>query len=844
MKIRPLASIGWWLAAAAALSFGPRALGQEQPADAAESQEPASAPPPPARTARPTPPQKEPDIRAMAADGLARMSLIILRDIPSPSADDYRVSAMGLRIAQRLCPGGVDEELLRLEREAWKAAGDHDEALELTRKLVRIAPDDAVALLTVLSSRIHALQDSDQRLAAYDRLLGAEGKALDPAIRSRLSLDAALLARENGDEAGFVRRLTDATTLDATNKDAAVLYATYFLDRATNALERADLLGNIILAGPTDVNAYNNLASELFQKCAFRGATRFYDCATNLILAAGEQLTIDDIFDRFLATWMAEGPQACEKQLQTMLDERLASVVAMRNQMKASGLDPGPESEVRLPTRFEILRLAMAFAAGDREKLEKSIQSMAAVVAEQSEMIDGRESPFNDLTEEQAASTKQQFRLELIFARLWAGVQVDEAEADFKEMLEAESSIDIGATATERFNAMIAVRRGNVDDGLARLNALAGQDLASALGAAIALEAAGRRDEAIRAYARIALNNANSAIGAAARGRLETLVGQPLGQTPDAIALDKWAADFAPWLNSISEGPRRFMSLKARHVEPQVSLFERIQIEIRLRNSSRWPLALGPEAAINSRIMLTPRVTVMGKDTPEMSMPEVLDVARRLRLSPGEELSVKVWADRGSVGTLAQLTATRATRIRWRLLQGYRMDAERQFLPGALSLSCETDLVSIESFADMTNEELITAISSAEGRRFCEALLIAQGSGARRLPGESPQQNMERRKAFAEALAGHIEQRSEYERLWSLTVALPGGLFHAGSSLVDSVRNDPSPLVKAALLIGPYRSVDVTDPPDLSHDEDPDIARMGKLVNELRARRDAAEAQP
>ena len=837
MNMRPFGSLGCRLTAAAALALCTSAHAQEQP-----PAEPVATPAPTPARPLPTRPQKEPDIRAMAADGLARMSLIILRDIPAPGADDYRISALGLRMAQTMRPDGIDEELMRLEREAWKAAGDHEEVLELTRKLVRIAPNDSVALLTVLASRIQALQDIDQRVAAYDRLLGSEGQAIDPAIRSRLALDAALLLRENGDEAGFVRRLTDATTLDVTNKDAAVLYATYFLDRTTNARERADLLGNIILAGPTDVSAYNNLAIELFRKCAFRGASRFYDCATNLILAAGDQLSVDDVFDRMLVTWLAEGPAACEKQLQAMLDERLASVVSMRNQMKASGLDPGPEPEIRLPTRFEMLRLAMAFAAGNREQLEKSIQSMAAVVAEQSEMIDEREAPFDKLTEEQAASTKQQFRLELIFARLWAGVQTEEAQADLKAMLEAEDAIDIGPTATERFNAMIAVRSGNVEEGLSRLNALADRDLASAIGAAIALEVAGRRDEAIRAYARIALHQANSAIGAAARGRLETLVGQPLAPTPDAVALDKWAAEFAPWLNSISEGPRRFMSLKARHIDAQISLFDRIQVEITLRNASRWPLALGPEATMSSRIMLTPRVTVLGKDTQEMVMPEVLDIARKLRLSPGEEISVQVWADRGSVGTLAQLTATRATRIRWRLLQGYRMDAERQFLPGALSLSCETDLVSIDSFADLTDEEMIEAIRSAQGRPFYEALLIAQGSGARRKPGESPQQNLERRTAYAEALASNIEERAEYDRLWALTVALPGGLFHAGHALVDAVRNDPSPLVKAALLIGPYRSVEVTDPPDLSHDEDPLVARMGKLVNEFRARRDAAAA--
>lgn len=832
-----------WLVGAAALALAGSAVAQDQPASTPVETGPAPTAPEPAppALARPARTQAPPDIQTMAADGLARMSLIILRDIVSPTPDDYRLSALGLRIAQRMRPGGVDEEFLRLERDAWQAAGDEAEAMDATRKIARLAPDDSVTLLAVLSSRIQALQDSDQRMAAYDRLLGKEGEAIDPAIRSRLALDAALLARENGDEAGFVRRLTESTTLDATNKDAAVLYGTYFLDRTTDSRERADLLGNILLADPTDVNAYTNLAIEMFRQGAFVAATRFYDCATHLFLAAGEQLSADEVFDRFLATWMAEGPVACEKQLESMLDERRAVLYAERTRLTSVGLDPGPEIVPRLPTRFEILRLAIAFAAGDIERMQASITSIGALAAEQIDLMEKREPPFEKMTEEQAAAATRQLKLELVFARLWAGVEIDQAEADLNSMADADLRIDLGAAGSERFRAMIAVRRGDVEQGLARLKALADEDLAAALGVGIALEAAGKRDEAIRTYAKLALNHANSAIGAAARGRVETLVGQPLAKTPGAIDLENWASAFAPWLETVSSGPRRYMALSARHVKSQIDLLDRIEVEIRLRNSSRWTLALGPEAPISSRIMLTPRVTVMGVDSAEMCLPEVLDISRRLRLGPGEEIKFVVWAGRGSVGTLTQLTATRATRVRWRLLQGYQMDSERQFQPGSLSLSCETDLLSIDSVPDATREQLLERISTSEGRDLYEALLVAQGSGARRMPGETGEQNLERRLSFAEALAARLPQLNELERLWALTVALPGGLFHAGPPLVESARKDNSPLVKAALLIGPYRSSEVSDPPDLSGDEDPDIARMGQLVNEYRARRQAAD---
>ena len=52
-------------------------------------------------------------------------------------------------------------------------------------------PSDTVAQLRLISARIGQFQTAEERLAAYERFTGPEGKGLDPAIRSRLALDAA-----------------------------------------------------------------------------------------------------------------------------------------------------------------------------------------------------------------------------------------------------------------------------------------------------------------------------------------------------------------------------------------------------------------------------------------------------------------------------------------------------------------------------------------------------------------------------------------------------------------------------------------------------------------------------
>ena len=130
-----------------------------------------------------------PDTTRLASDALARLALTALREIIDPTPDDYRLSALALRVARRAYPNDV--ELLRLEIDAWDAAGDQDSAIAGTRQLVRLNPVDDVAWLRIVNHNIRRLQNAEERLAAYDRLLGPDGRALDPSIRSRLALDAA-----------------------------------------------------------------------------------------------------------------------------------------------------------------------------------------------------------------------------------------------------------------------------------------------------------------------------------------------------------------------------------------------------------------------------------------------------------------------------------------------------------------------------------------------------------------------------------------------------------------------------------------------------------------------------
>ncbi|MFA6046945.1 MAG: hypothetical protein WC718_18325, partial [Phycisphaerales bacterium] len=147
----------------------------------------------------------------LAPREVARLAILDLRSLNSPGPGDFAIAAGLLSIAQDLAPN--DADIVRRRAEAAYNAGDNAVVDECTKRIVELDPADTVAQLRYITSRIGAYQTAEDRLAAYDALVGPKGAALDESIRSRLALDAALLARERGDTAGFIDRLKKAISL-------------------------------------------------------------------------------------------------------------------------------------------------------------------------------------------------------------------------------------------------------------------------------------------------------------------------------------------------------------------------------------------------------------------------------------------------------------------------------------------------------------------------------------------------------------------------------------------------------------------------------------------------------
>jgi tetratricopeptide (TPR) repeat protein len=788
----------------------------------------------------------------LAADQFVKALVTRLRLQASPTVDDFIQAAAGLRIARRLRPD--DEELLRHEIQAWMSAGDDAKVFEGTEQLVRLNPLDTVAQLRLVTSRLRKLQDAPSRLAAYDRLTGDSGRVLDASIRSRLLLDAALLAREMGDEAGFVDRLTQATTLDATNKDAAALYSTYFLDRTDDPLERADLLANVVLADPNDMNAHTNLARELFRQGAYKATRRFMSRAGDIAMSGAIEPGISDLFDRYLLVWMTEGDSEASAAIRLLENRGLSTIREQRKRAERQGIDVGEEPESLVPQEIELTRLALAWTRGDEPAMAESARKVNARLDNQLSFMDKRQAPFDTLSPDEDLFLRAEVKLQRASARLWAATHLDECRNDLDALTSPTAANRLDEVAANRLLGWMSLARARAAFRLAStpgpwspsplaafaqrefrraapLLDAAGNDPMARLGLGILAEEQGHRPLALKTYAALAIDHANTLVGCAAKKRVEAILGKPLAPTPTVRALEEWSESLAPWLDEITTNPSAFMTLVCQPLKPRIDVFERQELRLTLKNVSRLPMSVGPDLAFNSRLMLSPRVIAKAIDVSSWIEPEPVEFDRRLRLMPGESVDAVIWGSRGSLGIWLDRFADQTVTIRWRAIQGYRVDHQKRFAPGIISVTALSDLIERTAIVPRDDPaEIMQRLQTATGRDFLEETLRAVITAGSKHAAESDEQVRIRRGEIATALAARFPTLTPMERVFAISSAARVQMLNESRAILDAAQDDPSPFVQAALIVDGYLEPDEPGLLRICEDPDPDLRAMARAA--------------
>lgn len=758
--------------------------------------------PPPLRAA-PASASREVDPKLVIADMLARLAISRLRAVPDPSVADYRLAALTLRQIRPLRP--TDADLVRLELEAWEGAARPDRLLEALRELVKLDPADTVAQLRLITSGIRALQTADDRLNAYLRLLGPKGERLDASIRSRLALDAALLARETGDEAAFVEFITRAAQLDATNKEAIALSASYFIGRSNDPVEKAKLLGDVVAADPTDPNAQFNLARGLMNLGAWKAAQRCMKVAVKVANNSGINTDLHQFMDEVIIAWRAQGIEVARKPIDEFADARQNELsLEYRRAQRRRELQEGETEPVAIiPGPLENARLAMALAQGNRAAAERSLGMLLKYYEVQLEQLKQGNKLHEGVSPEQSPVVESAYRLEALLARLYAGMRLDEAETEYATLTAREARIPLDEIATARFRAFLDVRACAYEHAIPVLEHLAEMgDLPSHLALAIAAEQRGMIDEAVSRYAVVNYNDPLSVLAAAAATRCAVL-GRPLAPMPGAAEIDAYYAKWAPWMEGLVADPYAFISLRAELAQPVIDLFDRAIVRVTLRNVSKRTLSLGPVGTINSRLLFAPDLSLSARRPVETAKPEVLDLSRRLRLEPGQKIDAEFWPTRGSIGFIMMLYPTDAATIRWRLVQGFQVGERGALRTGPMCVTATTEVLQRAAIAGYPSvAELKTALRESSGRTLLDALVLMTQEMRRRVKDEPEAALAERLNQNAQAVAERMETMTTEERVVAIILMWHAGIFgtDAGKLIAYGARNDTSPYVRLALL--------------------------------------------
>lgn len=804
--------VGLWLAAAAG---GPHALAQPP---ATPAPDPATTTATPALAAAPAMSESVLTfMRQQAADAIARVALVDLRVNPLARDRDYQVAALLLGEACKLRPG--DQSLTRLALDAATQAGESEQAIALTRELVRLDPTDTRAQLSLISARVAGQQTIEGRLAAMERFLGAEGASLDPAVRSRLALDAALLYREQGRVDRFADKIAQATALDATNKDAAALAYSFFTQRVDDRGGAFELLASLLKADPLDSTTHETIARLLADAGAYRQARRFFGTTAKLLSGSGRSVRATLRTDQLLCDWMVDGAERVVKNLTVQVmtpRQELEGLIAEARQRGApTDQYPDPKS-YRLIPDSEQVRLLASHSIDRTEAAAESMEELLASLQQYRDWASGAIRRPDTVSAEEAAGEARLWASETLWLRLWTGLKLENIEADLAA-IQADPAAALSPDVKRRLDAMVLWRTGRVDEAQTALTALAETDPIAEMALGLMAEGRGDKTAAVERYTLVARRLAGTLAGVWSAQRVAHLTGTPLPPGPEAVRLGAMADGIPAIFDQMVSSPSSFMAMFVDAVDREIPYTGRAMVRVRLLNRAPFALAVGAERPLNTRMLLSSEVSVGGVRAFSEAIPEVVNIDRRLRLLPREEINAVVWADPGFAGwALNNRTVEHVVR-RFRVLQGFTLDERGVPRAGPGCLSAEASMPQTRlGLPRRADDEWIALIGSARGEAFIEALYAARAR--LNTVGKDPAQlrNVPMDGTAASRLADAILARYRAEdplhRMLILACVPTGLQISALANLDRGLRETPDTDATVLLLKLVTRATDDSDP--------------------------------
>jgi hypothetical protein len=591
-----------------------------------------------------------------------------LRQIPGPV--DYQMAAALLMLASDL--DETNPHIARSVVEAAWAAGDEGLLMSATRRVVKNDPRDTVAQLRLISSVINKQQTVEGRLRLYDRFIDENSGVVDNSVKSRLSLDAALLEREQGNADGFVERLRQATKLDISNKSAASLTAQFYSQATIDPVTQLEYQFKLLFADPLDPHVHLTIVNMLAREGAFVQAQRFLENATELFKLDTGEVPVLIKEARITVNWQVDGPDTVLNELNPELETLRAQVqdkidVYIKAQLPTDDLLK-PE-DIRYDLSIDKLRLLAAYNTDNLEETQAVLDDIELTITDDLTAV------VNRMNQRGSDSTQLLTQIVTKLAdfqvmRAVVGLEAEEIRKDIDKIVKQVPGIGpyfagfepLALYAEGQYEAsLISASRFNSSVILNLIRALASEKLA-------------KNDDAIMLYVQLCRDEPLSAYGAFARSRLIKM-GEGERTLSDAgREMIKIAATIPNWLDQMNTRPGTFMYLDMDLIESKIDPVTMPMLRIRLRNLAPIPLAIGPSHPIDSRFLIESVFDsqTLGFQGEVSAKSKVYELNNRLRLMPREEVLIEIPADSMQANWLLTLQANNSIRQRWRLLQGFR----------------------------------------------------------------------------------------------------------------------------------------------------------------------------
>jgi hypothetical protein len=535
---------------------------------------------------------------------------------------------------------------------------------EALAALARIDPSDDVVRLSRIGDAIESHSTAEGRVRAYETILDAKNRAsIGAPVASRLAYQLASLESRMGNTDLFARWLGDSVKTDPSFPAAAQSAAGFFRMRVNDPAADVELLSIALEANPRNLSTWSALITVLLDGAAFKGAERVARMAIAVADAERRPETVYSMTgDLATALWGTGQRDAALRELNlrmgTLTDEYRRAVSYRDPSITLERLN---REFPPLPSTLAIAMLGLRQATGDTTEVAALIDRASRGTDAELRRAQARGEP----PEVTGGLELQRATTILLFGADVSGVP---------EILKrAADAAILGPQAKARFDAMIAWRQGKAAEAVAALEPIREGDPLARYAYASALLDLKRTPEGAAELRALAQEAIGTSIGLLALDRLSKALGQDVIRTSQlskeigdrAAAMEAALARSLPaTLDQMVENPVRSVVVDLRPTATSVKPYDPLTLTMRLRNNSQLPLAIGQDSPIAGKVMLRTQVARAGETSSPDLPPQPILIDRRLRLMPGEELTVDVDAELTTVGLFLNLSPLDAHALR------------------------------------------------------------------------------------------------------------------------------------------------------------------------------------